>query len=216
MTEDFFSTEFTPDATLGGCIEIFKNVWPNPSLTIDLVEQECSSGIPGVAWIRAMVSDGDKMLRGEFQDEERTNLDLGITWAAHTTGSVPMQIVNNTMYHLLQATLPGYAARFDIQEPLIHEPYSMLKYCNGQEYQAHYDTNTSVGRAISAICYLNNNYVGGEIEFKNFNVSIKPEPGMLLLFPSNYAYRHHAHPVVQGTKYALVTWIRDRPFETSI
>jgi predicted 2-oxoglutarate/Fe(II)-dependent dioxygenase YbiX len=33
---------------------------------------------------------------------------------------------------------------------------------------------------------------------------------MLILFPSNYAYSHIAHPVTSGTKYAMVTWIRDR------
>ena len=34
--------------------------------------------------------------------------------------------------------------------------------------------------------------------------------GMVILFPSNYAYRHIAHPVTSGTKYAIVTWIKDR------
>jgi predicted 2-oxoglutarate/Fe(II)-dependent dioxygenase YbiX len=67
-----------------------------------------------------------------------------------------------------------------------------------------------MGRAISALVYLNNDYTGGEIEFPNHNVKIKPLPGMMNLFPSNFAYLHQAHPVIEGTKYALVTWIRDR------
>jgi hypothetical protein len=33
---------------------------------------------------------------------------------------------------------------------------------------------------------------------------------MLILFPSNYAYSHIAHPITNGTKYAMVTWIKDR------
>jgi len=67
-----------------------------------------------------------------------------------------------------------------------------------------------MGRSISALCYLNSDYEGGEIEFVNFGVKIKPESGMMILFPSNYAYMHIAHPVISGIKYALVTWIRDR------
>jgi predicted 2-oxoglutarate/Fe(II)-dependent dioxygenase YbiX len=69
---------------------------------------------------------------------------------------------------------------------------------------------TSTGRSVSAICYLNNDYEGGELEFPHFNLTIKPEPGMLILFPSNFAYAHIAHPIISGTKYALVTWLRDR------
>jgi predicted 2-oxoglutarate/Fe(II)-dependent dioxygenase YbiX len=68
-----------------------------------------------------------------------------------------------------------------------------------------------MGRALSAICYLNDDYEGGEIEFPEFKVKIKPEAGMLILFPSNFAYKHTAYPVTKGTKYALVTWIHDRP-----
>jgi predicted 2-oxoglutarate/Fe(II)-dependent dioxygenase YbiX len=67
-----------------------------------------------------------------------------------------------------------------------------------------------MGRTISALLYLNNDYTGGHLEFPNFGIKIKPEPGMLILFPSNFAYRHQSTPVISGTKYCLVTWIRDR------
>jgi predicted 2-oxoglutarate/Fe(II)-dependent dioxygenase YbiX len=59
--------------------------------------------------------------------------------------------------------------------------------------------------------YLNDDYEGGEVEFVNFGIKIKPQPGMLLLFPSTYPYAHIAHPVTSGVKYAIVTWIHDRP-----
>ena len=58
--------------------------------------------------------------------------------------------------------------------------------------------------------YVNDNFDGGVLEFKNKDYSVKPEPGMLILFPSNYAYTHIAHPVETGTKYAVVTWLHDR------
>jgi len=32
---------------------------------------------------------------------------------------------------------------------------------------------------------------------------------MLIIFPSNYAYRHVAHPILSGTKYAMATWVTD-------
>jgi len=111
---------------------------------------------------------------------------------------------------LLLATSTYYSTRHGCDRELWHEPYSMLKYSSSQEYKAHYDGSTDTGRAISAIAYLNDNYEGGELEFPNFKIKIKPKPGMLILFPSNYAYRHIAHPIKEGTKYAIVTWIKDR------
>jgi predicted 2-oxoglutarate/Fe(II)-dependent dioxygenase YbiX len=114
------------------------------------------------------------------------------------------------MYFLLAASLAPYIDKYQISGEFMHEYYNVLKYSSGQKYDAHYDGSTADGRSISAIVYLNDEYIGGEIEFVNFGIKIKPEPGMLILFPSNYAYKHIAHPIVDGTKYAIVTWIKDR------
>jgi hypothetical protein len=205
MTIGIFPGELTPSATVGGCIDIFEKAWPNPAETIAFIERECADIDSGVNWQRATTVG-----QGVFQDA-RTNFDLGVSWLAKTTGNGLMKDVHNQMYFMLLAATIPYAKKYDIHEALHHEPYNMLKYKTGQEYKTHYDGGTGMGRSISAIVYLNADYEGGEIEFPNFKVKIKPEPGMLILFPSNYAYKHTAHPVTAGTKYALVTWIHDQP-----
>jgi len=199
-----FPGELLPDATVGGCIDIFENAWPNPKETIDLLENECANPESGLSWHRATTMD-----RGISQNH-RTNYDLGITFAAQETGNALAQNIHNQMYILLLAATIPYARKHHVEE-MYHENYNILRYRTGQEYKPHADGTTRDGRAISAICYLNNDYEGGEVEFTNFGVKIKPEPGMLLLFPSNYPYVHVAHPVTSGTKYAIVTWIHDRP-----
>ena len=201
----FFPGKLEPSLTLGGCIDIFENAWPNPEETINLVEEQTQTIESGVSWGRATT------IGNGVNQNARTNLDLGITWSAQQTGNAALQNVHNQMYVLLLASLSSYKERYGIAEQLWHEPYNMLKYKGGTEYKAHYDGDTSTRRAVSAIVYLNNDYEGGQVEFTNFKVKIKPEPGMLLLFPSNYAYTHIAHPVISGTKYALVTWTHDQP-----
>lgn len=198
-----FPGDLHPDATVAGCIDIFENVWPNPLETIQMVEHETLSPDSGVAWTRATTIG-----QGVYQDS-RTNYHLGITASAQESGNQVAQNIHNQMYLLLLASTIPYAQKHGVEE-MHHEPYNMLRYRGGQEYKAHFDGPTNSGRSISAICYLNDDYEGGEIEFVNFNIKIKPEPGMLILFPSNYAYRHIAHPVTDGTKYAIVTWIKDR------
>jgi predicted 2-oxoglutarate/Fe(II)-dependent dioxygenase YbiX len=198
-----FPGELLPDATVGGCIDIFENAWPNPQETIEMLEKECSIPDSGLSWHRAQtIGQG-------INQSARTNYDIAISYAAHETGNKVAQNIHNQFYIMLLAATIPYAKKHHIDE-LHHENYNMLRYRTGQEYKPHSDGDTGSGRAVSAICYLNNDYEGGYVEFTNFGVKIKPEPGMLLLFPSNYAYEHIAHPVVSGTKYALVTWLHDR------
>lgn len=204
MINGLFAGELYPDTTVAGCIDIYENVWPDPKNTINILEQECSYPDSGVSWQRAQtIGSGD-------HQNIRTNYNLNVTHLAQITGSQVASNIHNQFYTILLASVGPYTKKYGLEENFYHEDYSVLRYRGGQEYHAHYDGSTSIGRSISAICYLNDDYIGGEIEFVNFGVKIKPEPGMLILFPSNYAYRHIAHPVTDGTKYAIVTWIKDR------
>lgn len=205
MTVGLFPGELHPNETVGGCIAIFEKVWPNPSETIALIEREVRVPDAGIGFQRATTVG-----QGPFQ-KARTNLDMGITYLAQSTGNSLLKDIHNQFYFMLLASTIPYADKYGIQEPLHHEAYNMLKYNSNQEYKVHYDGGTRSGRAISAICYLNDDYEGGEIEFPLHKVKIKPEAGMLILFPSNYAYQHIAHPVLSGSKYAIVTWIHDQP-----
>jgi hypothetical protein len=204
MTGILFPGKLFPDATVAGCIDIFENAWPSPDLTIEMMEQTCADPESGVSWHKATtIGEG-------INQDRRTNYHLGITDNAER-GNPVAQNVHNQMYMLLLAALGPYKEKYGLGHDLWHEPYNMLRYRGGQEYKAHFDGGTDTGRCVSAIVYLNNDYEGGHVEFTNFGVKIKPEPGMLLLFPSNYAYTHIAHPVTSGTKYAIVTWTHDRP-----
>lgn len=206
MINGFFAGEITPDEIVGGCINIFENVWPNPSQTIDLLERECTKDDSDVYFARA-----ETVGNGAYQNQ-RTNSNLPLTHLAQITSNPILQNIHNQFNMLLLAATSNYAKRYEIQEGLWHEPYGVLKYNGGEEYKAHYDSGSDMGRCISAVVYLNDDYTGGEIEFPNFNVKIKPQAGMLILFPSTFPYTHIAHPIINGTKYAIVTWLRDQKF----
>lgn len=193
-----------PDTVIAGCIEIFENVWQNPQNTIESIENECKNSDSGVYWQRAGTIGA-----GAYQNY-RTNQLMDITYLSDVTNNSVLQTVNNMFYVNLLGLSNSYAERYEIKEPFFHENYQLLKYRTNEEYHAHYDGGTQIGRSVSAICYLNSDYEGGELEFVNFKIKVKPQPGMMILFPSNYAYRHIAHPITSGTKYAIVTWIRDR------
>jgi hypothetical protein len=200
----FFPGTIQPSEVVGGCINIYENIWPNPEETIKIVENLCSSKEGDIAWRRA-----ETIGSGPWQSQ-RTNSMLPVTYFADLADNGVLQSVHNQFYVLLLATTNPYCQTYGINEPIFHEGYSLLKYSGGQEYKGHYDGTSSSGRIISALVYLNDDYEGGEIEFPFFGIKIKPQAGMLILFPSNFAYTHVAHPITSGTKYALVTWLRDR------
>ena len=204
VINNFFPGELQPSTIIGGCIAIYENAWPAPENTIEMIENTVGNSDSGVFWQRAETTQD-----GPHQTA-RTNKMMGITHLAGITNNAALQNVHNQFYMLLLAASIPYAKRFNIKEGLWHEHYQMLKYSQGEEYKGHYDGGTPIGRSISCLCYLNGDFEGGELEFPNFHVKIKPEPGMLILFPSNYAYLHIAHPVTSGTKYSMVTWIKDR------
>lgn len=197
-----FLGELKPSETIGGCIDIYENAWQE-SNTVELVESEISTN-ENISWSRART-----LGKGVYQ-QERTNKDIGVTYEAENSNNKLFQNIHNNFRTLLLASSLNYAKRYYIDNELIHEPYNLLKYSGGEEYKQHFDGETSTGRIISAICYLNDDFEGGELEFPNFNFKLKPQKNMLILFPSNFAYSHIAHPVTSGTKYALVTWIKDR------
>ncbi len=89
-----------------------------------------------------------------------------------------------------------------------HDQYSILKYGVGQKFVNHIDDHTDYHRRMSTIYYINDNYEGGQIMFPRFGITYKPKANELLIFPSTYVYNHSVLPVIEGTRYAVVSWLR--------
>lgn len=196
--------EIEPTEVAGGCIAIYQNAWENPQETIDILENVTSDENSNVKFERAVTTASELNFL-------RTNYNLGLTEAGTTNEE--LRKLNNRFFDLTYSATSNYVKKFgDNFQFFYNEGFNVLKYQTGQEYKAHFDGLTPSGRSISPILYLNDDYEGGEIEFVNFGISIKPKAGMLVIFPANYAYQHIAHPVTSGTKYAIVTWLHDRPF----
>lgn len=94
------------------------------------------------------------------------------------------------------------------------EPISMLEYLAGDGfYKPHFDFGPGMPRSISIILYLNDVEEGGETYFDQFDTSIKPMAGRLVIFPSTFPYSHEARTPKSGNKYILVTWF-GMPFDS--
>ena len=49
--------------------------------------------------------------------------------------------------------------------------------------------------------------MGGELEFTQLGLTIRPKKGMMIAFPSYHEFAHKVHPVKYGFRYTLVSWL---------
>lgn len=87
----------------------------------------------------------------------------------------------------------------------------ILKYEEGGHYIWHTDhAGGKISRTLSCILFLNNDYEGGDLMFRDPNLknerSINILPGRLIVWPSNFMYPHTVKPVTKGTRYSIVAW----------
>ena len=98
-----------------------------------------------------------------------------------------------------------------------YEPVQFLGYPVGGHYKGHNDgecfNHTTrqweriMERDVSFLFYLNDQYGGGELEFTDLGLTIKPKKGMMIAFPSYHDFAHKVHPVTWGHRYSLVSWV---------
>lgn len=143
-----------------------------------------------------------RMLTGDLVPEVHSCLNKAIEkWVAIVKSENPPEV-----FQCLP--LPGTTFNMDSHR----EDIQVLRYTVGQEYFWHTDAgidpyktdNNSRNRCLSVVVYLNDDVVGGETQMPGRKY--KPQTGKALIFPSNWCYPHRACPVIEGTKYALVTW----------
>jgi predicted 2-oxoglutarate/Fe(II)-dependent dioxygenase YbiX len=75
-----------------------------------------------------------------------------------------------------------------------------------QNEQGDWVANHTPHRDVSAICYLNDEFDGGEIFFAREQLTVKPRRGLLLVFPSDADHVHEVLPVRHGVRYTMPIW----------
>lgn len=175
-------------------IFVYENVLDDPQSIIDLAESE--SG-----WIDSSVYDSKGNLVEDKNIRNTKILDIIANYK------------NDEKWWLLSKLIWTYGDQYG-KDNMVNfgrmEDLQLLKYHTGEGfYEPHYDNGPSSPRTFSAILYLNDVEKGGETYFTNFNISIKPKSGRLVIFPANFAYMHSATMPKSNDKYAIVTWFSE-------
>jgi len=117
-------------------------------------------------------------------------------------------------------------AAFSLQD-LVYPAYMMLKSnYPGDAHVRHADSkrydpsalawvaNHTPYCVISACMYLNScghDFTGGELVFPKHGLTIPPEPGLLVAFPSDEHFEHEVWPIASGQRYSILLWFTHDP-----
>lgn len=79
---------------------------------------------------------------------------------------------------------------------------TLIRFDKEYAMNAHADTTGD----FAVIYYINDDYDGGEINFPEFNLKIKPNANSFILFPSNENYVHEVLKNIGKERYSSTLW----------
>jgi predicted 2-oxoglutarate/Fe(II)-dependent dioxygenase YbiX len=108
--------------------------------------------------------------------------------------------------------------------PIGHmETTQVVQYKQGEMFDFHYDgvpskkLSPAWSRVATVMIYLNDNFEGGETEFKKIHAKIRPEQGKVVLFWSALNGNlipeslHRGNKITKGTKWLVNQWVHSIP-----
>lgn len=180
-------------------ISIYHEVLKDCGRFISMLEDSCKNPNDPLIWEEAYTGVSDV-------SDYRTSINCNLDIVMNPKMNHPLsEILKEGIKSKIDACIEDYVNQYRIPSAM-HEPFQVLKYTEGANYRAHFDTSERNPRYFSMVAVLRKPEEGGELEFPYFNYTFELEEGSVIVFPANHPYTHIAHPVKKGLKYSLVTW----------
>jgi hypothetical protein len=186
-------------------IFVYHDVLPKDMNIIERLEEVLSSKSNYYNYMEAMVGYGMKM--PEYRDCYDFKFKKTDIMHDPSISSQKLQKLWQDLYDRKLSVVKHYSRNFNIGELRYWEAMNFVKYGPGQHFQEHTDHGYSYNCVVSLVAYPNDDYVGGELEFRLQGIKVKPRAGDLFIFPSNFMYPHKSLPVESGTKHSIVTML---------
>lgn len=120
----------------------------------------------------------------------------------------PLRILSNEVHNFMDENVARFCNKYNAHQSAKNHDVIFLKYEIGDFFNDHNDDCPTYHRTVSSIMYFNDDYDGGELCFKYFNIEYKPKQGDCILFSSAFPYMHSVKVISNGTRYAAVNWYR--------
>lgn len=119
----------------------------------------------------------------------------------------------NVLKYIGHTMLDKYGEEVGVKDTIIYKHITqidILKYGVDDHFIEHHDHCFEIPRSLSISFILNDNYEGGDLEFidpaTKQITTIKKQKNSMVIFPSNFIYRHRVTPVTKGERYSVIIW----------
>jgi len=181
-------------------IHYYKNVIKDPEAFVKELEEmdQYQSSVSQISKWEKWTASNDDVEYGSLK-KCFLNLFQNVTEADRSNSKICSMIAHNVI-------LIGeeYASYSNMDLGYLPVYFAINKYNVGVHMGAHVDAYDGAQdeSTVSMVMYLNDNYEGGEIEFPNHGISVKPEAGSVIVFASK-GVLHDPKPTISGTKYMV-------------
>lgn len=114
--------------------------------------------------------------------------------------------VFNIVEKYIQKMRKSLEDSFKVQ--LSTRPPVIIKWRPGMEQRPHADKQMNDGRPnpfptydINSLIYYNDDFEGGELYYPEYDLVIKPQPGLAVAHPGDIDYLHGVKPIISGERY---------------
>lgn len=191
------SEEYTPTIDkeeLAPGIVLYKNVIPGYEQLIPYIEQMTYAGM--AEWTMEMISGNFvQTMSFPYPKEFKDPNDFSITFEERIA--------------LVTAGFLGFVEKDYIDSnglpQKFHDQIGLMRYSTGAEFPVSENADKN---AVTTMYFLNDDYVGGEIEFPEIGLKYQPKANEALILPSVKNYEYSISKIEDGTKYAVITYIR--------
>jgi hypothetical protein len=189
---------------LGLGLNVYKNTFSLDDANRYITILESNLGSTGkYQWSQATVTNSPNPIKKarDCVDFKYKQEDLG----ERNEVNAELLDLHEEIYQKLKYCIDDYAKYWGINV-VYYEAFNFVKYeGEGTHFNIHADHGPAYNCTVSAVIYINDDYVGGDLKFPRLdNLVYKPRVGDIAVFPSNYIYEHASLPMESGTKYCVV------------
>ena len=88
--------------------------------------------------------------------------------------------------------------------------FNIGKYLPGQHFQKLHTERTSLNtlhRLFAFMTYLNDVEEGGSTYFAHYDLNVRPQKGLTLIWPAEWTHAHKGNKLIRGYKYIITGWL---------
>ena len=161
--------------------------------------------------IKRFENSSDQHYQGRIGQNLKEDTSIKKSTDMVISGKDEWKDIDELLFTSLAKALSRVKKQFEFfNGPFKDVGYAVQRTKPGEYYHWHVDSGSHQlsDRQLVAIWYLNDiEGPGGETEFLNQGIKVKPETGKLILFPPFWTHEHRGVKLQKSVKYIATTWV---------